>query len=223
MNVLVAGANGNTGRQIVGLLVEENHHVRAMVREASQVEELEELGAEPVVANLEHDVNFAVMGCDAVIFAAGSGSNTGEDKTKAIDRDGAIKLIEACEANAVNRFIMLSAVGTGDPEQGPDNLKIYLEAKAEADKKLKKSNLNYTIFKAVSLTDEAETGKITAKKRLDNSSGEISRADVAATIVEALDNEHTYRKSIEIASGDTPISGALRSFDLNDSIKKEIS
>ncbi|CAN5189705.1 SDR family oxidoreductase [soil metagenome] len=218
MNILVAGANGNTGRQIVGLLVEDNHHVRAMVREASQGDEFEELGAEPVVADLENDINFAVMGCDAVIFAAGSGADTGTDKTIAVDRDGAIKLIEACEANAVNRFIMLSAVGTDNPENGPDKLKTYLEAKAEADKKLKKSNLNYTIFKAVSLTDDAETGKITARKKLDDSTGEISRADVAAAIVEALDNENTYRKSIEIAAGNTPIGGALSSFDLTDNL-----
>ncbi len=113
---------------------------------------------------------------------------------------------------------MLSAVGTDNPENGPDKLKTYLEAKAEADKKLKKSNLNYTIFKAVSLTDDAETGKITARKKLDDSTGEISRADVAAAIVEALDNENTYRKSIEIAAGNTPIGGALSSFDLTDNL-----
>ncbi len=57
MNILVAGANGNTGRQIVGLLVEDNHHVRAMVREASQGDEFEELGAEPVVADISSRQN----------------------------------------------------------------------------------------------------------------------------------------------------------------------
>lgn len=209
MNILVAGANGNTGKQIVGLLLEENHNVRAMVRDSSQVAELERLGAEPVLADLESDIDFAVFGCDAVIFAAGSGPETGDDKTRAVDRDGAIKLIEACEKNAVNRFIMLSAAGVENPENGPSKLRTYLESKAEADKRLKKSHLNYTIIRPVSLNDEAETGKINAKERLDDTSGEISRADVAAVIVEAIDNENTYRKSIEISSGATPIGGAF--------------
>lgn len=209
MNVLVAGANGNTGRQIVGLLLEENHNVRAMIRDAAQADEMEKLGAEPVLADLESDVNFAVMGCDAVIFAAGSGAGTSSDKTLAVDRDGAIKLIEACEKHAVNRFIMLSSIGADDPENGPDKLKTYLEAKAQADKRLVKSHLNYTIIRPVTLNDEAEVGKINAQKKLDEADGEIPRADVAAVIVEALDNENTYRKSIEITSGDTPIGGAL--------------
>ncbi|MDQ3535655.1 MAG: SDR family oxidoreductase [Bacteroidota bacterium] len=209
MNVLVAGANGNTGRQIVGLLLEDNHNVRAMIRDAAQADELEKMGAEPVVADLEYDVNFAVLGCDAVIFAAGSGSGTNNDKTMAVDRDGAIKLIEACERNAVNRFIMLSSVGADNPENGSDTLKTYLEAKAEADKRLLKSHLNYTIIRPVKLNDEAEVGKIEAKAKLEDASGEIPRTDVASVIVEALDNENTYRKSFEITSGNTPIGGAL--------------
>ncbi|MDQ3394823.1 MAG: SDR family oxidoreductase [Bacteroidota bacterium] len=209
MNVLVAGANGNTGRQIVGLLIEDNHTVRAMIRDAEQASEFEKLGAEPVIADLEQDVNFTVLGCDAVIFAAGSGPDTGSEKTKAVDRDGAIKLIEACEKNAVNRFIMLSSVGADNPDNGDDKLKVYLEAKADADKRLQKSHLNYTIIRPVKLNDEAEAGKIDAKKKLDDHSGEISRTDVASVIVEALDNENTYRKSIEITKGQTPIGGAL--------------
>lgn len=214
MNVLVVGANGNTGKQIVNLLLENDHEVRAMVRAPEQAEEFSKMGAKPVIADLEQDVNFAVEGCDAVIFAAGSGPDTGEEKTLSVDRDGAIKLIKACEQNAVNRFVMLSSIGADNPEEGPSKLQTYLKAKADADEKLKKSNLNYTIIRPGRLSDNEMTGKISADKKLDKKEGEISRADVASTIVASLLNENTYRKTFEILSGEQSIGVALATLDI---------
>lgn len=214
MNVLVAGANGNTGRQIVELLAEEEHTVRALIRDNSQAEEMIKIGAQPVLGDLEQDIGFAVEGCDAVIFAAGSGSHTGPDKTIAVDQEGAIKLIKAAENNAANRFIMLSAMGTDRPEEGPEKLRPYLEAKAKADKALVKSKLNYTILRPGLLTNGEATGKIRVSEKLSDNEGDISRADVARTIVSALQNESTYRQVFELLSGDTPIDGALTSLSV---------
>lgn len=199
----------------MNLLLERDHHVRAMIRNPDQIEEMKKMGADYVIADLEQDVNFAVEGCDAVIFAAGSGPDTGSDKTISVDQDGAIKLIRACEENAVNRFIMLSAMGTDKPEEGPNKLQDYLKAKATADEKLKKSNLNYTIIRPGPLNDNDMTGKIMAEKHLKNREGEISRADVATTIAESLNNENTYRKTFEILSGNKPIGVALATLDLD--------
>lgn len=209
MNVLVAGANGRTGKQIVNLLLERDHEVRAMIRDASQAAEMKRIGAQPVIADLEHDVSFAVEGCDAVIFAAATSGLASPEKTDSVDRDGPIKLIKACEENAVNRFIMLSSLGTDNPEAAPSEYQHYFKAKAVANNKLEKSSLNYTIIKAATLTDNDATGKIKASKKLQDSAGDISRADVAATIVASLNNENSYRKTFEIISGEDPISVAL--------------
>lgn len=209
MNVLVAGANGNIGKQIVNLLLERDHNVRAMVQDSAEAAEFERIGAQPVIADLEQDVRFAVEGCDAVVFAAGAGEESDADKIDLVDKDGAIKLIKACEENAVNRFIMLSSMGTDNPDEAPSKLQHYLKAKAAADTKLKKSRLNYTIIKPGRLTDNDSTGKIRAAKKLQDANGEISRADVAATVAAALNNENSYRKSFEILAGDDPVSVAL--------------
>ncbi|MFW5762242.1 MAG: SDR family oxidoreductase [Cyclobacteriaceae bacterium] len=208
MNVLVAGSHGKTGMQIVILLLENDHHVTAMVKEQDQLQEMEKLGAKPLLANLEADVEFATEGIEAVIFAAGSGPHTGPDKTITVDQEGAIKLIEACEKNAVERFVMLSAMGVENPEEGPEKIRHYLKAKHKADERLKKSNLNYTIIRPGRLTNEEETGTIEASEHLTDH-GEISRANVALTIVESLDNESTYRKTIDIVNGDKKIIEAL--------------
>lgn len=201
MNILVAGSHGKTGLQIVELLVERDHNVLAMIRDDAQSDEMIKLGATPFVANLEGDVEFAVEGAEAVIFAAGSGPDTGEDKTWAIDRDGAIKLIESCERNGVGRFVLLSSVGADAPEQGPEKLQAYLKAKAESEKRLTKSNLNYTIIRPGMLNNDPESRHIIVQESLRDKKGQISRADVALSIVEALENPHTYRKTFEIIGG----------------------
>lgn len=223
MNVLVAGANSDTGKQIVNLLLERDHNVRAMVSNRDEAAELEKIGANPVIADLEQDVRFAVEGCDAVIFAAGAGEKGDADKIEAIDKNGAIKLIKACEENAVNRFIMLSTLKAGQPEGAPTKLQDYLNAKAAADAQLVKSRLNYTIIKSGEMTDNDATGKIKATEDTKIAEGEISRADVAATVAAVLNNEMSYRKSFGIISGSDPISVALINMSRKDVIGGALS
>lgn len=131
MNVLIAGAHGQVGQHITTLLGQSDHEARGMVRDEAQVTDIEDLGAEAVVADLKQDVTHAVRGCDAVIFAAGSG---GED-VEGVDRDGAIRLIEAAEEQGAERFVMLSSINADNPADSPDALQDYLQAKAEADRK----------------------------------------------------------------------------------------
>jgi nucleoside-diphosphate-sugar epimerase len=210
MNILVAGAHGKTGLQIVEYLVEQDHNVRAMIRDESQSKQMEERGALPYIADLERDVEFAVEGSDVVIFAAGSGPDTGEDKTWAIDRDGALKLIDACERNGVERFILLSSVGTDKPEEGPEKMRPYLKAKSESEEKLRKSKLNYTIVRPGMLNNDPESGKIIAQERLDGKMGQISRSDVALTIAKSVENPNTFHKTFEmIGGGNEDIDTAL--------------
>lgn len=180
-----------------------------MIRSSDQSEEMRKLGAEPVVADLEKDKFFPLEGINAVFFVAGSGADTGEDKTKAVDEKGAIKLIEDAYKHKVQRFIMLSSVGADDPRKGPDELKTYLKAKHEADKELKYSGILYTILRANTLSDEKGTGKITATEKLGSYEGSISREDVARTLVACLDIRHTENKVFEVNSGETPIEKAL--------------
>ncbi|EMA45434.1 SDR family oxidoreductase [Halococcus saccharolyticus] len=203
MNVLVAGAHGKVGQQIMDVLDRSDHDATAMVRTDSYASDLEEYDAETVVADLTEDVSHAVEGHDAIVFAAGS---SGED-VEGVDRDGAIGMIEAAEEHGVGRFVMLSAMNADDPESSPDALEDYLIAKQKADERLQASDLTYTIVRPGALTDESATGEIRAATKLDR--GEITRADVARTLVAALDIEETYGKTFEILAGDESIEAAL--------------
>ncbi|EMA50210.1 SDR family oxidoreductase [Halococcus thailandensis] len=205
MNVLVAGAHGQVGQHITELLSDSDHETTAMVRTESQVDEMEAFGVETVVADLTEDVAHAVAGHDAIVFAAGSG---GED-VEGVDRDGAIRMIEAAEEEGVERFVMLSSMNADDPEAGPDELTDYLLAKQAADDRLQESELTYTIVRPGALTDESATGEIRAATKLDP--GEITRTDVARTLVTAIDMASTHGETFEILAGDEPIESALRS------------
>jgi uncharacterized protein YbjT (DUF2867 family) len=86
---LVIGANGNTATRLVRRLAAGRHDPVAMIRNPDQRPKFDEMGVPTVLADLEYPIDHAVRGCDAVIFAAGSGGHTGKDKTVLVDHLGA--------------------------------------------------------------------------------------------------------------------------------------
>ena len=210
MHVLVIGAAGTIGRLVVQRLAENiQHHVKAMVRKTDQMAEMEKLGARPVLADLEQDFSYAMNDVNAVIFAAGSGSSTGQEKTTAVDRDGAIKAIDLAVSHGIERFVMLSSLGADRPDAGAESIQPYLQAKHDADAHLMKSGLTYTIVRPGALTNEPASGKIEAASQVANRTKSISRADVAEVLVQSLLAEKTKSRIFEIVEGDVPISEAL--------------
>lgn len=208
MRVLVAGAHGQVGQHVVRLLADhEAHDPVGLVRKTAYRDDIESLGAEAVhgdVTNRE-SLEAALEGCDAVVFAAGSGG----DDVWGVDRDGAINCVEAAEATDTDRFVMLSSINADSPEESPEALREYLRAKAEADESLRESDLTHTIVRPGALTNEDGTGRIRTGADLDREDGSIPREDTAATLVTALGMESTHGLTFEVLSGETPIEDAL--------------
>jgi uncharacterized protein YbjT (DUF2867 family) len=213
MKVLVIGANGQVGKHIVNILSEGDvHTVRAMVRKEEQAKELEARGVEAAFASLEgtvHEIKEVMKGCDAVIFSAGSGGSTGYDKTLLIDLDGAVKAMEAAEDLGIKRFVMVSALQAHHRENWNPSLIPYYVAKHYADKILEASGLTYTIVRPGGLINEPGTGRVDAGENKER--GSIPREDVARVVVETLSEGHTFGRSFDLVSGDTPITEAIQS------------
>lgn len=203
-NILVAGANGTTGKKVVHLLDKSQYfNPIAMVRKKEQLAQFENIGIDTVLGDLEEDLAHTVKNIDKVIFAAGSGGK----KVVAVDQEGAKKLIDVSQKGDVKRFVMLSSMGADNPEAAED-LKSYLKAKHNADEYLKQSDLNYMIVRPGPLTNDKGTGKIRLEKQLEIK-GSISRDDVAQTLVHVLHEDAGTNETFEILEGETLIGKAL--------------
>lgn len=211
MNVLVIGANGQIGKFVVEQLVQEGKHkVTAMIRKPEQADALKELGADVVIGNLEgsvEDLAEAMKDHNAIVFTAGSGGSTGQDKTLLIDLDGAVKTMEAAEQQGISRYILVSAYGADQREKWSESIKPYYVAKHYADRVLFASDLNYTIIRPGGLKNEPGTGKIAVGTDLEP--GSIPREDVARVIVASLQEEKTYRMAFDLIAGEHPVEDAL--------------
>jgi uncharacterized protein YbjT (DUF2867 family) len=208
MRILVAGSHGKVGRRLVRILAERGHDVVAMIRDADQAEEMRELGGDPLVADLASDVSDAPAGCDAIVFTAGAGPGSGAGPKQTIDRGGAEKLIDAARAHAVPRYVMLSSIGAHAPEEGPEEMRPYLEAKRQADDHLAASRLGWTIVRPGALRDDPGSGRVRATTELGNH-GPVTRDDVAATLAAVVERDDLNSLIFELFAGDTPIDEAL--------------
>ncbi|MCG2587152.1 SDR family oxidoreductase [Rhodohalobacter sulfatireducens] len=208
MKITIVGAHGQIAMLLHPILIERGHNVRGIIRKDEQADHLRDFGVEPVIADIEKldDISGAVGNVDAVLFAAGAGPGSGAVRKWTVDRDGAIKLMEACHKNGIDRYVIISAMGLDKP-RGSEVFRVYQKAKAEADEALRHSGLDYTIVKPGRLTDEPGNGKVSIGKNLER--GEIPREDVAEVLAEVFDNPQTIEMEFDLVSGDQSISEAI--------------
>jgi uncharacterized protein YbjT (DUF2867 family) len=211
--VAIAGGHGKIALLLGDLLVRGGVDVRGLIRNREHRADLEAIGVVPVIADLERDdseLPGLIAGVDAVVFAAGAGPGSGAARKRTMDRDGALRLIAACEQAEVRRYVMISAMGArGEIGPGDDVFTIYLRAKRDADQALAASSLDYTILRPGALTDDPPTGRVALAPEL--AAGSIPRADVAATVAAVLGAASTVGAAFDLISGETPIEQAVAS------------
>ncbi len=212
MRVVIAGAHGKIARILIPLLVGKGDRAIGLIRNPDHADEIAKLGAEPVVLDLERargDELVPILAhADAAVFAAGAGAGSGPERKWTVDRDGAIKLLEAATAAGVERYVIVSSVGAESPPAGDDVFSVYLRAKAEADAAVQESDRDWTIIRPGRLTDDPGTGLVRIDTRPFR--GQIPREDVAAVLQAVLGEPATIRQIFYVNSGETPIDEAIR-------------
>lgn len=208
--IALIGGHGKVALQLARILTERGDDVSSVFRNPDHASDVAATGAKPVTADIERLDTDALAGLlaghDAVVFSAGAGGGN-PARTYAVDRDAAIRVIDAAAQAGVTRFVMVSYFGAG-PDHGvpqDDPFFAYAEAKAAADAHLRASDLDWTVLGPGRLTLEPATGRIA----LGEGKGSVSRADVAHVAAAALADDSTIGRTIEFNNGDVPIAQAL--------------
>ncbi|GGM57363.1 NAD-dependent dehydratase [Longimycelium tulufanense] len=213
MRVVIAGGHGKIALRLERLLAGRGDAAIGLVRNPAHAPDLHAVRADAIVCDLEragvHEVAAHITGADAVVFAAGAGPGSGAARKDTVDRAAAALLADACLVAGVRRYLLISSMGLDRAEQpGMDEVfAAYLQAKRAAEDDLRSRDLDWTVLRPGRLTDEPGTGLV----RLGASAqyGEVPRDDVAAVLLQLLDEPASIRHTLELVSGDVPIVDAV--------------
>jgi uncharacterized protein YbjT (DUF2867 family) len=200
--VIVIGGHGKVALQLARILTERGDEVSSVFRNPDHSDDVAVTGAKPVVADIERLDTDALTGLlaghDAVVFSAGAGGGN-PARTYAVDRDAAIRVIDAAARAGARRFVMVSYFGAGPNHGVPSENSFfpYAEAKAAADAHLRGSDLGWTVLGPGRLTFEPPTGRVV----IGNGKGQVSRGDVALVVAAALADDSTIGRTIDFNNG----------------------
>ncbi|WP_218352946.1 SDR family oxidoreductase [Alteromonas lipotrueiana] len=209
-NILVIGASGQIGKQATQKLLDAGHSVTALVRSKDKLSDFDSASLSIFEQNLEEDFSKAFEGQESVVFCAGSGGNTGPEKTLLIDLWAARNAVEFAKKANVKHFIMVSSVGADDPDAADSPIKPYLVAKHMADEHLLNSGLNYTILRPGSLTDEPGTEYVQESMPEKDEDRKVPREDVATAILYSVDQQKASNRIIGLFTGDQPLKAVFQ-------------
>ncbi len=148
MNILVVGATGNLGRQVVRRAIDEGHTVRCMVRNRERALFLEQWGAQLFQGDLREPDSFAPVlgGIEGVVLAASALANRDyRDKTnsiEAVDDRGTRAFIDVMAKTGVQHVVYTSILRA---DEFPSVR--MMATKHAVEKHLEQSGLTYTILR----------------------------------------------------------------------------
>lgn len=213
--VIVFGGHGRIALLLAPILVDRGDEVTSVIRNPDHAADVEQTGAKALVADVEQldtaAITELIRGHDAVVWSAGAGGGSPE-RTYAVDRDAAIRSMDAASAADVKRYVLVSWLGSvadhGVPES--DSFFAYADAKWAADEYLRGTDLDGTILGPGTLTFDDPTGRIDLEAP---DRGRVSRADVAAVIAATLAEPFTIGRTVRFGNGtpesSEPIADAL--------------
>lgn len=215
MRVTIIGGHGKIALILAPMLVEAGHEVTSVIRNPDHVADVEATGATALVSSVEdadtHALADLLSGQDAVVWSAGAGGGSPE-RTYAVDRDAAIRSMDAAQIAGVGRYVMVSFSGASReflvPEDNP--FRAYQDAKIAADEHLRGSGLDWTILGPGSLTLEPGTGSVNPDAR-SGDGDTTSRELVAQVALAVLADPRTHRRTLVFGDGAVPIEDWLAS------------
>jgi uncharacterized protein YbjT (DUF2867 family) len=213
--IAIIGGHGKVALELARILAADGKDVTSFIRNPEHTEDVAATGATPSVLDVENtttaELASALSGQDAVVWSAGAGGGNPE-RTYAVDRDAAIRSMDAAAEAGVGRYVMVSYFGAG-PDHGvpaDNSFHAYAEAKAAADQHLRGTDLAWTILGPGALTDGPGNGLIDVNPTDTSAGTATSRANVALVAAAVLGLPESAGRTIEFRDGTLPIAAALQ-------------
>lgn len=209
-NIVIFGSHGKVGQQLVRLISQPTsiYRATALVRNSDQADQILKISSNSSNITTKEftfdnasveEISEVIRGHDAVVFTAGSGGKG----LLLVDLDGTVKTFEAAVKANVRRYVLISALHADKREIFfKSGLRDYYIAKHYADRILMnefKDDLDFTILRPTSLTDDEPTGKIRQINAGDEF-GTVTRADVAKVIYDTIGDEKVFGKGIDFGN-----------------------
>jgi putative NADH-flavin reductase len=198
MNVIVFGASGKTGRELVLQAIERGHRVTAFVRNPAKLK-MSHRNLRIVRGDVmdPYSVDAAMPGHHAVLVALGHRRYLGP---WTILSEGTRNIVEAMQTHAVRRIVCETALGVGDSAGRlglyytlfviPFILPFYWYDKGRQERVVRESNLEFVIVRPAQLTRGRKRGRYKHGRRVGSYlwSASISRADTADFMLNQLED-----------------------------------
>ena len=202
--VLVAGATGGTGQEIVEQALARGFRVRALVRDDAKARTLFADRVQYALGDVRQPrtLRAAVRGADFVISALGANAQRDpENSPERVDYQGVKALAEAAKAAGVKHFVLVSSMGVTHPEHELNRtLDNILQWKLKGEQAVRATGIHYTVVRPGGLSNDPRGREGVKVMQGDpvGADGRISRAALAAVLVNALGRSEAYGMTFEI-------------------------
>jgi len=206
--VLVAGATGGVGQQVVNKMLARGVQVRVLARDPERATALFGKQADIVPGDVRQPESLvsAMHGMRAVICTTGGNAQNPDNSPEHVDYEGVRNLVGAAMQAGVKHFVLVSTIAVTKPEHPLNRFGRILDWKLKGENALRESGLTYTIVRPGGLTNEPGDQHALQFDQGDRISGMISRADVAEVCIQALEQPAAQNVTLEViqAPGSAP-------------------
>lgn len=207
MKLIIFGATGSTGVEVIKQALEQGHEVTPFVRDPAGLT-VKDDSLNIITGDVfdAESVTSAIEGQDAVICVLGAGQSLGKTTVRTT---GTINIISAMQKHSIKRLFVVTAMGIGDSWNTLSMfnklffatlLKSAREDHETQESAVKESELDWTIIRPSGLTDEPRTGVYDVGVNIRAKTSRIARADIADLIIKELEENKLIHQAVTITN-----------------------
>ena len=215
MKILLLGATGRTGLQIIAEALKRGHTISAIARNPDRLKDFS-IEITPGTPYDYNTVEKAITGCEAVINTLNVSRKSDNPwapltAPKDMISKSASNAVRAMEKNGIKRFVALGAIGAGRSwKTAPGilrflvsitNLKYAFQDHGKQEEILENSTMDYTICRAPMLSEKSnDTGAVATPEDQKPSTMVLSRNSAAEFFIRIIENNEYIRKTISLSN-----------------------